>query len=129
MAGLFVKTLCHYREENKFLLHAFVVMPNHFHILITPTGITVERVVQFVKGGFSYRVKKELGLSTEIWERGYVDHRIRDGYDFDQHVIYIHQNPVVAGLVARPEDFLYSSAAPGANVDPRPLELQVSAAV
>jgi REP-associated tyrosine transposase len=78
MASLLIDTLLHYRREQKCLLHEFVLMPNHLHLIFTPGGITLERAMQFVKGGFSYRVKKELGIATEIRERGYVDHRIRD---------------------------------------------------
>jgi putative transposase len=50
MAELFIDVLYHYREQQKYLLHEFVVMPNHFHLLITP-GETLERALQLVKGG------------------------------------------------------------------------------
>jgi len=76
MARLFIDTTFHYRRERKFLLHEFVVMPTHFHLLLTPSGVTLERAMQFIKGGFSYRTKKELALNIEVWERGYIDHRI-----------------------------------------------------
>jgi putative transposase len=62
MARLFIDTLFHYRREGKFLLHEFVVMPTHFHLLLTPSGVTMERAMQFIKGGFSYR--KE-GIGTK----------------------------------------------------------------
>src|SRR5207244_6788874 len=78
MACLFIDTLHHYRREQRFVIHEFVVMRDHFHLLLTPTGISLEKAMQFIKGGFSYRVKKELGWNCEVWERGYVDHRIRD---------------------------------------------------
>lgn len=68
MASLFIDTMFHYRREQKFLLHDFVVMPTHFHLLLTPSGITLERVMQFIKGGFSYRTKKDLALNIEVWE-------------------------------------------------------------
>jgi len=68
MARLFVEVLFHYRERKKYLLHEFVLMPNHFHLLITPT-LTLERALQFIKGGFSYRAKKELGFGGVIWRR------------------------------------------------------------
>jgi putative transposase len=77
MAELFLDTLFHYRKEGKFLLHEFVLMPDHFHLLLSPIGIPLERAVQFVKGGFSYRAKKELGIGMEIWERGYVEFETR----------------------------------------------------
>ena len=129
MANLFIKTLFHYRDEKKFLLHEFVVMPNHFHLLLTPTAIALERAVQFIKGGFSYRAKKEFNLNIEIWERGYVDHRIRDAGDYNRHVIYIHQNPVEANMVKPAKEYLYSSALPGFDLDVCPAELQIDARI
>jgi len=124
MATLLIDTLFRYRREGRFLLHEFVVMPNHLHLLLTPTGIALEKAMQFVKGGFSYRAKKELGLSTDVWERGYVDHRIRDAADYARHVTYVRQNPVEAGLVERAEEFPYSSAHPGFELDPCPQGLK-----
>jgi len=48
----FVETLVHYREERAYLLHAFVLMPDHFHVLITPSqSVSLEKAVQFIKGG------------------------------------------------------------------------------
>src|SRR5438445_12165223 len=88
MARFFIDTLYHYRGEHKFLIHEFVVMPDHFHLLLAPLEITLEGAMQLIKGGFSYRVKKELGLNIEIWERGYIDHRIRDAKDYARHVEY-----------------------------------------
>jgi putative transposase len=124
MANLLINTLTHYRSAQKYLLHEFVVMPDHVHVMFTPCGITLERAMQFVKGGFSYRVKKELGIATEIWERGYVDHRIRDANDYDQHVLYVRNNPVQAGLVKLAEEYPHASAHEGIELDPRPQELK-----
>ena len=73
-------------------------MPDHFHLLITP-AVPLERSVQFVKGGFSHRVKKELGSGAEVWRRGFSDHRIRDAEDFERHGEYVRMNPVRARLV------------------------------
>jgi len=66
MARLFVDVLLHYRQQEKYLLHEFVVMPDHFHLLITPVQ-ALERSMQFIKGGFSFRAKKELHFEHEIW--------------------------------------------------------------
>jgi putative transposase len=123
MAELFLKTLLHYREQYKYLLHEFVVMPNHFHVLITPAE-ALERAVQFIKGGFSYRAKKELGLLHEIWQRGFSDHRIRGFADYVQHRNYIHLNPVRAGLVYKPEEYSYSSASGRYVLDEIPQRLK-----
>jgi len=59
--------------------------------------------VQFIKGGFSYRAKKELGSNTEVWQKGFSDHRIRDASDYRIHAIYVRQNPVRKHLCEKAE--------------------------
>src|ERR1035441_7801477 len=59
-AELFIATLFRYRDAGKFQLHAFVVMPDHAHVLLTPgPDIAIERCAQLVKGGFSFAVRKD----------------------------------------------------------------------
>ena len=90
-------------------------------MLITPAEeVSLEKAIQFIKGGFSYRVKKELDLSFTIWEKGFTNHRVHDASDYSRHRDYIHQNPVKAKLVERAELFPYSSAYPGMDVDAAP---------
>jgi putative transposase len=117
-ARLFFKNLLAHRGET-YLLHEFVLMPDHFHLLITPS-IALERAVQLIKGGFSFQVRRELGSNAEIWHRGFADHRIRDAEDYDKHVHYIHLNPVKEHLCANPAEYRYSSAFPGWKLDPIP---------
>jgi putative transposase len=117
MARLFLHTLYSYRRQGKFQLHAFVLMPEHFHLLLTPSEITLERALQFIKGGYSHAVRERLGNPMEIWERGFTDHRIRDAEDFVNHRMYIHQNPVERKLVAESSNFRYCSAFPGFKLD------------
>jgi len=105
-ANLFLETLQHYRREGNYKLHAFVVMPDHIHLLLTPQQITLERTIGLIKGGFSHR----LGSKLPIWQRGFTDHRIRNREELVQHRDYIHQNPVRARIVDRPELYAYSSA-------------------
>ena len=117
-AELFLETLHSYRGR-AYLLHEYVLMPEHFHILITPL-VTLERAVQFVKGGFSFRVKKELESSMEIWQTGFSDHRIRDAEDYQILVGYIWRNPVGRKLVDSAADYPYSSAFPDSLKDEVP---------
>ena len=77
MKHLLHDVLFHYREQLKYLLHDFVLMPNHFHLLITPV-VTLEKAMQLVKGGFSFRAKRELGFLHEIWQPSYYDRGVRD---------------------------------------------------
>ena len=103
-------------------------MPDHFHLLITPTLI-LERALQLIKGGFSFRARKELGCCREIWEKSFHDHRVRDWEEYCAFRRYIHLNPVRRGLVRRPEDYPYSSARPGMELDPVPQRLKPSGMV
>lgn len=111
-AELFLKTLQHYRREGHYKLHAFVVMPDHIHLLLTPTNITLQRSIQFIKGGFSHRLASRL----PTWQRGFSDRRMRDRDDLLTHRSYIHDNPVRAHLCQQPEDYPYSSAYRNPNV-------------
>ena len=107
-AQLFIETLAHYRGQKKFLLHEFVIMPDHFHALLTPAReISLERAVQFIKGGFSFRLKTR----GPVWQASFTNHRVRDLEDFESHRSYIRMNPVRAGLVEQAETYPYGSAA------------------
>jgi putative transposase len=117
-ARLFLNTLYGYRRHGRFDLHAFVLMPEHVHLLLTPAmDVTLERSIQLIKGGFSHSLSVEQGRKGEVWQRGFTDHRIRDTADFDSHRVYIHENPGRRGLVERASAYRYCSAYPGFKLD------------
>jgi putative transposase len=127
-ANLFIDTLYSYRGDAKYQIHAFVLMPEHFHALLTPArGITIERAVQFIKGGYSFRVNNELRRSFEIWQPGFTDRRVRVG-EYEGFQTYIDQNPVKAGLAKSPEEYPYGSASGKYELDVPPSWLLTSAA-
>jgi putative transposase len=105
-AELLLETLQHYRAEGHYKLHAFVIMPDHIHLLLTPNEITLERSIQLIKGGFSHRLASKL----PVWQRSFTDKRMRTRDDFLTHRDYIHHNPVRARLCQLPEDYPFSSA-------------------
>lgn len=123
-ALLLIDVFQHYRKQSKYLLHEFVVMPHHIHLLMTPTGITIERAVGLIKGGFSFRRTRELGLKGQIWQTSFHDWRVRDGQDYERYREYIHQNPVKAGLCKTAMEFPYSSANGRVPLDPMPQRLK-----
>lgn len=95
MATLFIDVLHSYVAARKFVIHDFVVMPNHVRLLLTvDQALSIERAVQLVKGNFSYRAKKELGLRGEIWQRGFSEVRVYDRASFLKYREYIENNPV-----------------------------------
>lgn len=121
MARLLADVLQEYRRQRKFSLHEFIVMPDHFHLLLTPScNVSLEKAVQFIKGGFSYRARKELNFSAEVWEKSFANHRIRDEADYERHREYIWKNPAKRFLVRAECEYRYSSPFPGTDVDPAP---------
>ncbi len=119
MAGLLVDVLLHYRQKEQYLLHEFVVMPDHFHLLITPQE-SLERAMQLIKGGFSFRAKREVGFRHEIWQPSFYDRRVRDAEEYFAFREYIRQNPLKRGLAMKAEDYRYGSAWPGIVLDEAP---------
>lgn len=117
-ALLLQEILQHYRGIS-YQLHAYVIMPDHFHILISPQD-SLEKAVQNIKGGFSFRAKKAFEWSHDIWQPGFSDHRIRDLEDWERHVEYIRHNPVKARLCERPEGYPYLAT----HLDPIPQRLK-----
>jgi len=123
-AELLIDTLYFYRGEGRFELHEFVIMPDHFHLIITPEErIPLEKAVQYIKGGYATAARRKLGLS-EVWQPKPTNHRIRDAADYEKHRDYIFDNPVRAGLTPYPEDFPFSSAKRREYLDPRPPALK-----
>ncbi len=124
-AGLFLRVLYGYRDQGKFRLHEFVVMPDHFHLLLTvDCDLTIERAVQFIKGGFAFRAGRELGFRAPVWQRGFSDLRIRDWEAFQKVSEYIRNNPVKRRLAMDPSEFPYSSAFRGFVLDAAPQGLK-----
>jgi putative transposase len=116
-AELMVQTLSDYRKQGRFAMRAVVIMPDHVHALITPaTDVALEKAIQLMKGGFSFRLKSR----SEIWARGHFDKRVPDRAAYDACVTYIHRNPVVARLVETEGQYPFSSAGAMGEVDPVP---------
>jgi putative transposase len=124
IARLFIEVLMDYRTQKKYLLHEFVVMPEHLHLIITPTKVTLERAMQCIKGGSSFQLNKNLRVKKDIWQPSFFDRRIRDSLEYQKYKDYIWQNPVKRFLARTPEEYPYSSANPCFQLDPAPQRLK-----
>jgi putative transposase len=90
-----IDVLFRYRDQGRYALHAFVVMSDHLHVVITPSmDQSIERCVQCMKGGYSRLCQSK----SSIWQRGFHEHRLRDSEDYTRHIGYIEQNPIKRGL-------------------------------
>lgn len=110
MANLFIDVLRHYMREKRFTVHDFVVMPDHVHVLLSlGTDLSIEKAVQMIKGNFSFRAKKELGYTWDVWQKGFSEVRVSREESFIRHQHYIDENPVKAGLAPSAEEYPYCS--------------------
>jgi putative transposase len=124
-ATLLIDVLYHYRKEGKYLLHEFVIMPDHVHLLITVGAeMTVEKAVQFIKGGFAFRAGRELGFRAPVWQKGFSEVRVTSTEALSGIQAYIQSNPVKRFLAHAPADYQYSSAHPGFELDALPQRLK-----
>jgi putative transposase len=124
-AGLFVRVLYEYRAQGKFRLHEFVVMSDHFHLLLTVgSDMTIECAVQFIKGGFAFRAGQELGFRAPVWQKGFSEVRVLDVEAFHGIQQYIRNNPVRKHLVSEAAEFPHSSAHVGFELDAAPQGLK-----
>ena len=131
--GILLEDLNFYRHKFSFKILAYVVMPDHFHCIIWPSLGDFERfvaeerrrggkyadeparyylskIMEDLKKHVANAIRKRLGLRRlSVWQEGFFDEPIRDRDSFVRAAGYVHNNPVAAGLVGHPADYLYSS--------------------
>ncbi len=106
-------------DSRRYRLLAWVVMPNHVHVLFLPmSGWTIAKIVASWKKFSARKIcdhqrDTREGPSSPIWHREHWDRYVRDQTHLVQAIDYIHLNPVKAGLVVRPDRWPWSSAYPG----------------
>ncbi len=117
IAELCIETIFRYRDAGEFQFHAFVVMPNHVHAVLTPApDVAIERCAQLIKGGFSFAARKE--VTGEIWQEKYHPHRVTDEEDLRNQILYIVNNPVRKGWAEYPH--IHTAPAYASRMDPLP---------
>jgi putative DNA methylase len=103
----------HYNADvlGHYELHAFVVMPNHVHLLITPS-IELPKIMKSLESITAKRANTMLSLTgNRFWQDESYDHLVRDDREFEKIRRYIEINPVRAGLVRTSCEYRWSSAA------------------
>lgn len=122
-----VKALDEARKSAKILIFAYVIMPDHYHLITDSNrkisevlryinGITARRIIDYLKENDFASSLEKLRQETKkreykhsLWEHHPNAFSINNEKTFLQKVHYIHQNPVRADLVEKAEDYLYSS--------------------
>jgi REP-associated tyrosine transposase len=123
-AQIVVGKMLEYRDKGNYLLYDFVLMPNHLHLILTPSSASLEKCMQLIKGGSSFEIHKLRGSRTEIWQSGFHESRVKSWADYQKKRDYVMFNPVAAKLVECPEDWPFSSATGKYALDPIPQGLK-----
>jgi len=98
------------RIEYGFSLTAWVFLPDHWHAIFYPRyPLTISRVMESIKDRATKRINRRREDAGKLWQPRFFDRAVRTVREYGEKVEYIHLNPVKAGLVARPEDWAWSS--------------------
>jgi putative transposase len=106
VAEMFIEMLLHQRSQGQYKLHAYVVMPDHVHLLLTPESLTLDQAVGLIKKEFADQMESELAM----WEDGFVGYSVATMHDLEIVRAYLHELPVRANLAPAAELYPYSSA-------------------
>ena len=99
------------RKIHGFLITSWVFLPDHWHAILYPHhSLTISDVMESIKVSSTRRINKGRGEFGQLWQGCFFDRGVRTVKEYYETVEYIHSNPVKAGLVARPEDWRWSSA-------------------
>ena len=126
-----VRTSLYFFAGERLRLWAYVIMPNHVHVLLEPKAEWIQNfgtdlgafcddtrntrgilspIMKSLKGYTGKEANRILNKRGRFWQRETYNHWVRDEDEFRRIVYYIEKNPEKAGLVSQPHDWLYSSA-------------------
>ncbi|MCH7809529.1 MAG: transposase [Chloroflexi bacterium] len=111
-SSLLIEILEASRTESGTQLLAYVVMPDHIHLLVVPGRLGLGHFMRFVKGRFARYWNQSQGQAAALWQERYYETVIRTDAGLKRCIDYIHRNPVAAGLSADAGAHPYSSASP-----------------
>jgi len=110
VAAMVQKSLLHFDDE-RYRASAWVVMPNHLHMLITPvTEWSLSTIMKDLKSFTSHEANRILRRTGQFWMEDYFDRYVCDAKHFVNAIGYVEDNPVKAGLCKKASDWKFSSA-------------------
>jgi len=116
LASMIEDAIVHW-DEKRYILHRYVIMPNHVHLLIEPltkeengNPFSLGKIMQGIKGYTARKANRFLGRSGKFWQDESFDHWVRDRREYLRIRQYIDMNPVKAGLCEKPSRWPWSSA-------------------
>lgn len=114
-----------YRKEFQYRVLAYVIMPEHFHLLlVTGPEVGISRIIKSLKGHSARVINQHLGRAGTFWWEEFFDHVPRDRDRLRELADYLHANPVRRGMITYPGDWPWSSywAMYGSGFCPYPVD-------
>jgi REP element-mobilizing transposase RayT len=105
----FLRFIAQTRDEFPFTLHAYCLMTNHFHLLLQTIDHSLSRTIQYLTGLYGQLFNRRHGRSGRLHQGRFHSIPVQEDNYFTVAARYIHLNPVKAGMVAKPEDYRWSS--------------------
>ncbi|PYT53891.1 MAG: hypothetical protein DMG43_07815 [Acidobacteria bacterium] len=106
-----LRSLAELRKSHDFLILGYVIMPSHAHLLVACRTASISKVMHKWKFETGYVIQKRRGAKGSLWQARYFDFICRRSRDVSDKLVYIHENPVTAGLTRRGDEWRWSSAA------------------
>ncbi|PYU03561.1 MAG: hypothetical protein DMG33_16465 [Acidobacteria bacterium] len=106
---LVLETLSELRGPDDFALFAYIIMPDHAHLLLWPRSVSLVRILRDLKSKTGFGLAKSRHTRGPIWQHSYFDFICRRARDFGEKLNYIHRNAVAAGFVRQAQDWRWSS--------------------
>jgi putative transposase len=98
------------RALHPFYLTAWVFLPDHWHCICAPQyPATISLAMKSVKQSSMSAINRRRGTEGELWQPRFFDRALRTTKEYNEKLEYVHMNPARAGLVARPQDWKWSS--------------------
>jgi REP element-mobilizing transposase RayT len=104
----FAELIREVKARDGLRVFAWALLSNHFHLAVRTSAVPLSRTMKFLQGTFSRRFNRRWKRTGPLWQSRYQARFIEDQDYFDQVMVYVHLNPVRAGLVHDPADYVFS---------------------
>jgi len=105
-------------------VHAYALMPDHVHLVVTPReSSNVSQIMHGLKLHTAREIGVLLGSKGGIWQARFYEQALRTPKDVEEAILYVHDNPIKAGLADRPEDYDWSSYRACISGEPTPIDV------
>jgi putative transposase len=109
-ANILLEAIWFGKRQNWYHLLSFVIMYDHFHLIMVPNRKNISQCMKSLKGYSARRINSALGDRGSIWQSGFYDYILDSEEKISSRILYVEENPVRKGIVENAEDYEYSSA-------------------